>query len=127
METITINTAKYPSNFTVCRKVETTVTSTLNYTLSDADMKKIVSEISEKLEDLDNDQKETFELSVNRLTIFVDVVTRGWDFRSIELVCVDVMDPENNAYDVYAQTIFNLLQSEITQLNNEMESLFINY
>jgi len=79
------------------------------------------------LENVGNDCHETIEMDLFGAKIYVDIATRGWDYRSIELLAVDIMNDENNALNEAANTLFNILSEYIHTLNSKMDSLYEDY
>lgn len=90
-------------------------------------IKSISRKIMPMLEDLDNDCSQTIELDLFGAIIYVDVATKGWDYRSVELLAVDIMNDENDALDTAANALFNLLGEEIFKMNAKMDALYENY
>ncbi|NDW19483.1 hypothetical protein D0T53_11260 [Dysgonomonas sp. 216] len=82
--------------------------------------------IEDKMEDLDNDCKETIEMELFGLNIYVDVATRGWDYRSIELLAVDVMNADCDALNGASRMLFNALTETIARMNREMDEEYGN-
>lgn len=84
----------------------------------------VAHKIECELEELDNDCKHTIELDLFGLSIYVDVATRGWDYRSIELLAVDIMNDENDALNNAAQALYNMLWEAIQRMNMEMDQQY---
>ena len=80
--------------------------------------------IESKLEELDNDCKETIEIDHFGLRIYVDISTRGWDYRSIELLAVDIMNDNCDALNDAARILFNALKESVDKLNSGMDKLY---
>lgn len=87
----------------------------------------VVHKIECQLEELDNDCKQTIELDLFGLNIYVDVATRGWDYRSIELLAVDIMNDENDALNKAAKALYNTLWEVINRLNIETDKQHYDY
>lgn len=79
----------------------------------------LVKKIEAHLEDLDNDSKETIEIELFGLQIYIDVATRGWDYRSIELIAVDIMNDECDALNEASTALFNALTISIQKMNTK--------
>jgi len=79
--------------------------------------------ISGELENLDNDCCETIELRLFGLQIFVDVATRGWNYRSIELLAVDIMNDKGDALNNAARQLYNILEERIVKMNAAMDKI----
>lgn len=90
-----------------------------------------IESISEKiiftLENIDCDCTQTIELDLFGAKIYVDVATKGWDYVSIELLAVDIMNDEGDALNTAAKALFNVLSERIDLQNKRMDILFGNY
>ena len=86
-------------------------------------MGSIVKKTEALLEDLDNDCNETIEFEFFGLQIYVDVATRGWSYRNIELLAVDVLDSRCNTLSTATNQLFNSLLDVMQKINSRMEKL----
>jgi len=84
----------------------------------------LLNKIESRLTDMDNDCKETIEIDFFGLNIYIDIATKGWDYRSIELLAVDIMNDDCDALNTAAQILFNSISELTNRLNAEMDSLY---
>jgi len=86
-------------------------------------IEKIADDIGQQLDVLDSDGNETIEVKYFGLNIYVDVVARGWNYRSIELLALDIMTDEGDVLDNSSRALFNTLMEWVNRLNEEAERL----
>lgn len=84
----------------------------------------IAGKLEGMIDDLDYNVNETIELSLLGANIYVDVLTKGFDCRRIELLGVEIINNDGDSLEQASQLFFNLLECKVQRLNDESEALF---
>lgn len=84
----------------------------------------ITGKLEAMIDDLDYSVNQTIEYSLLGANIYVDALTKGFDYKHTELLGVEIINNDGDNLEQASQLFYNLLEHKVQRLNDEAEALF---